>query len=112
MQWVYLLLSVIGILVTLTYSPESKTLFLPFLLQAIWLYSASDPSQVSLEIRWYTICTVFSITLVYVLCELLRCTFGYEMSTGHWISVALLAIICMLSGTQPCLLYTSDAADE
>ena len=101
MQWVYLLLSVIGILVTLTYSPESKTLFLPFLLQAIWLYSASDPSQVSLEIRWYTICTVFSITLVYVLCELLRCTFGYEMSTGHWISVALLAIICMLSGTQP-----------
>ena len=33
--------------------------------------------------------------------ELFRGAFGYHLTTGHWINIALLTTICGLAGTAP-----------
>ena len=36
-----------------------------------------------------------------MVCELFRGAFGYHLTTGHWINIALLTTICGLAGTAP-----------
>lgn len=100
-QWVFIILGALGVFVTAWTCPNNRTLFLPFLLQVIWVYSAYNPGSISLDVRWRTIYSVFFITLFFVACELFRGAFGYDISTGHWINIALLATICGLAGTAP-----------
>lgn len=100
-QWVFIILGALGVLVTALTCPNNRTLFLPFLLQVIWVYSAYNPGSISLDVRWRTIYSVFFITLFFVVCELFRGAFGYDITTGHWMNIALLATICGLAGTAP-----------
>ena len=100
-QWVFIILGALGVWVTAWTCPNNSTLFLPFLLQVIWVYSAYNPGSISLDVRWRTIYSVFFITLFFVVCELFRGAFGYHLTTGHWINIALLTTICGLAGTAP-----------
>ena len=100
-QWVFIILGALGVWVTAWTCPSNSTLFLPFLLQVIWVYSAYNPGSISLDVRWRTIYSVFFITLFFVVCELFRGAFGYHLTTGHWINIALLTTICGLAGTAP-----------
>ena len=101
LQWVFIILGALGVWVTAWTCPNNSTLFLPFLLQVIWVYSAYNPGSISLDVRWRTIYSVFFITLFFVVCELFRGAFGYHLTTGHWINIALLTTICGLAGTAP-----------
>ena len=100
-QWVFIILGALGVWVTAWTCPSNSTLFLPFLLQVIWVYSAYNPGSISLDVRWRTIYSVFFITLFFVVCELFRGAFGYHLTIGHWINIALLTTICGLAGTAP-----------
>ncbi|WFD24320.1 hypothetical protein MEQU1_003019 [Malassezia equina] len=90
----FLVVGCIGLLISAFWDADRHALFLPFAMQAAWLYHEHSHRKLALEVRWACICTIFTVTACFVVGELFRFAFGERFNPAQWTNLALLGLLC------------------
>lgn len=97
----FMALGCVGFLNTVLSGTDNHILYIPFALQAAWLYHDNSHPKLALEVRCTCIWTVFTVTACFLVNELFRFAFGEHFTSAQWLNMVLLGILCGCIGLLP-----------
>ncbi|SHO79456.1 Similar to S.cerevisiae protein YBT1 (Transporter of the ATP-binding cassette (ABC) family) [Malassezia sympodialis ATCC 42132] len=100
-RWFFLAVGGAGLLSNKLWNKDLQVLYIPFALQAAWLYHEHSHPKFALEVRWTCICTLFTVTACFFVGELFRFAFGEHFTPVLWVNVVLLGLLSGTIGLLP-----------